>query len=123
MLGRLGGTWVALVLWGVIGVGLGSLVDNQVVAIVGVLAFTQLIEPIARLISRRGASAFASAGASAFGDLLPGGASDALAGGTLTSSAFGVDAAGAAQGAVVMVLWAAVLIGLGLVRTARRDLL
>ncbi len=47
----IGRTILALVLWSLIGVGIGTLVRNQVVAIVIVLAFTQFIEPIARAAS------------------------------------------------------------------------
>ena len=40
---------LAMALWATIGVGLGSLVPNQVAAIVIVIAFTQFVEPILRL--------------------------------------------------------------------------
>ena len=39
----------AAALWAVLGVAFGSVVPNQVAAIVVILAFTQLVEPIARL--------------------------------------------------------------------------
>ncbi|HHW50332.1 MAG TPA: ABC transporter permease subunit [Pseudoclavibacter sp.] len=42
---------VALVLWTVIGVTLGSVVTSQVVAIVLVLVFTQVVEPILRVVA------------------------------------------------------------------------
>ena len=37
---------LAYMLWALIGVGLGSLISNQIAAIVGVLVFTQFIEPL-----------------------------------------------------------------------------
>ena len=39
---------LAFVLWVLIGVGVGALVRNQVGAIVGVLVFTQFLEPVGR---------------------------------------------------------------------------
>ena len=76
-----GDTWalfgrmiLAFVLWVLIGVGVGALVRNQVGAIVGVLVFTQFLEPIGRT-----APAFVE-GLSEFTRFLPGAASDALVG-------------------------------------------
>ena len=40
---------IAFVLWVLVGIGVGALVRNQVVAIVVVLVFTQFLEPIGRL--------------------------------------------------------------------------
>ncbi|MFI5426384.1 hypothetical protein [Aeromicrobium sp. UC242_57] len=65
---------VALALWCMIGVGLGSVLPNQVGAIIAILAFTQFVEPIVRL----GLSAFdATAPIARF---LPGAAAEAIAG-------------------------------------------
>ncbi len=51
-----GATWamflrsvIAMALWAIIGVGLGALIRSQAGAIVAVIAFTQFIEPIARM--------------------------------------------------------------------------
>ena len=63
-----------IVLWVFVGVGVGALVRNQVGAIVGVLVFTQFIEPVARA-----AAAFVE-GLTEFTNYLPGAASDALVG-------------------------------------------
>ena len=41
---------VALVLWALVGVGFGSVLTNQVAAIVVLLAFTQFVEPLLRLL-------------------------------------------------------------------------
>jgi ABC-2 type transport system permease protein len=65
---------LAMALWAVIGVGLGVLVPSQVAAIVIVLAFTQFIEPILRLVA-----SFWDWTAG-IGQFLPGAASDALVG-------------------------------------------
>jgi hypothetical protein len=48
MIGRIVASFV---LWTLIGVGVGTLVRNQVAAVVGVLAFTQFLEPIARTVA------------------------------------------------------------------------
>lgn len=71
---------VAFVLWVLIGIGVGVLVRNQVVAIVLVLAFTQFVEPIVRTVG-----AFVD-GFSEVTPFLPGGASDGLVGASLYSS-------------------------------------
>ena len=47
---------LAFVLWVLVGIGVGALVRNQVGAIVGVLVFTQFLEPVGRTAAalRRG---------------------------------------------------------------------
>ncbi|KRC61726.1 hypothetical protein ASE14_12935 [Agromyces sp. Root81] len=65
---------LAMALWGAIGVGLGVLVVNQVAAIVIVIAFTQFVEPILRVV------ASLSDVTASIGKFLPGAASDALVG-------------------------------------------
>jgi ABC-2 type transport system permease protein len=72
---------LAMALWGAIGVGLGSLVPNQVAAIVIVIAFTQFVEPILRL------AATLSDLTASIGQFLPGAASDALVGASFYSIA------------------------------------
>ncbi|WP_448002255.1 ABC transporter permease [Agromyces bauzanensis] len=68
---------LAMALWGAIGVGLGALVPNQVAAIVIVIAFTQFVEPILRLVA-----SFSEVTAG-IGTFLPGAASDALVGASI----------------------------------------
>ncbi|MEO6827067.1 MAG: ABC transporter permease [Microbacteriaceae bacterium] len=78
---------LAMALWALIGVGLGTLVPNQVATIIIVLAFTQFVEPLLRL-----ASSFTDVTA-ALGKFLPGAASDGLVGSsffTISSPASGV---------------------------------
>ena len=72
---------LAMALWGTIGVGLGTLVTNQVAAIVIVIAFTQFVEPILRL------AASLNDVTAQVGQFLPGAASDALVGASFYSIA------------------------------------
>lgn len=113
MLGRM---LLAYVLWVLIGIGVGALVRNQVGAIVGVLVFTQFIEPIVRT-----AAAFID-GLSDAVRFLPGAASDSLVGASIftvaapTGSSLEWWAAG-----LVLLAYAAVLLALGYLTTWRRD--
>ena len=68
---------VVTVLWAMIGVAFGSVVPNQVAAIVVILAFTQFVEPIARLAL----GAFERSDSVA--RFLPGAAADGLIGSSL----------------------------------------
>ena len=107
---------LAFVLWSWVGLGLGSIVRNQVAAIVIALVFTQLVEPLIRT-----AAAFAPAIEPA-ARYLPSAASD-----TLTGSNFYVmlGATGESQqwwvGAVVLAVYAIVLTAIGAITTWRRD--
>ncbi len=71
---------LAMALWALIGVGVGSLITNQVTSIVVVLAFTQFVEPILRF----GTSIWDWT--AALGKFLPGAASDALVGASIFTS-------------------------------------
>ncbi|WP_353988304.1 ABC transporter permease [Ruicaihuangia caeni] len=110
---------LALMLWSIIGVGLGALVPNQVAAIVIVLAFTQFIEPILRT----GAAVWEWA--ADVGKFLPGAASDALVGASFLSMAAAPGSSSALlewwQGALVLVGIAAILVGIGSFTTWKRD--
>ncbi|WP_375003768.1 ABC transporter permease [Aeromicrobium sp. CTD01-1L150] len=66
--------------WSAIGVAFGGLVTNQVAAIVVILAFTQFVEPVARMV---GSSIDALSGVAQF---LPGAAADAVIGTSFFSS-------------------------------------
>jgi len=118
------GTWalfgrvlIAYALWTLIGVGLGSLIPNQVVAIVIVLAFTQFIEPMLRI---GGSFVEWLDGVTRY---LPGAASDALVG----SSFFSLMSQSADGqlpwwgGALVLAVFAAILVLIGGLTTWRRD--
>jgi hypothetical protein len=108
---------VAFVLWTLIGIGVGAVVRNQVVAIVLVLAFTQFIEPVARL-----AGGFV-AGLEPVARVLPGAASDALVG----ASAFSISMPTATEalewwaGGLVLLAYALVFLVLGQLTSWRRD--
>jgi hypothetical protein len=97
------GTPVASGLWGAIGVGLGSIVRNQVGALVGLLAWLLVVEGL--LISL----------VPSVGRLTPGQAGDALSGGTNDNLV------PPAAGGALLVAWAAALLAVGIGLTARRD--
>lgn len=108
---------IAFVLWVLIGVGVGALVRNQVGAVVGVLVFTQFIEPIVRT---------AAAYIDGLGDVvayLPGAASDALVGGSVFSVAMptGTEPIEWWVGGVVLLGYAVVILVLGYLTSWRRD--
>ncbi len=119
-----GDTWalfarsvLALMLWTLVGIGVGTLVRNQVVAIVLVLAFTQFVEPLLRL-----AGGFVDwlAEVTRF---LPGAASDALIG----ASIYNVMGTGGGStlewwhGGIVLLAYALVLLLIGHIASWTRD--
>ena len=109
---------LALVLWTVLGVGLGVLIPNQVAVIVIVLAFTQFVEPLLRL-----ASSFWEWSAR-IGGFLPGSASDALVGSSVFTSFSGAAATEALewwQGGLVLGGYAVLFVVAGALTTWRRD--
>jgi len=110
---------VANVLWALVGVALGMLVISQVGVIIAALAFTQLVEPMARL----GLSFFPSvAGIAKF---FPGAASDAVTGGASIYTMMTAMGSGGSltiwQGGLVLLAYAVVLGVLGYVLRIRRD--
>ncbi|AYF98757.1 ABC transporter permease [Protaetiibacter intestinalis] len=114
----LGRVVIAMVLWAVIGVGLGVLVPNQVAVIVIVLAFTQFVEPLLRT-----AAAFWEWSA-AVGRFLPGAAGDALVGSSIFSALTGGSAVQPLewwQGGLVLAGYAALFLVAGAATTWRRD--
>lgn len=115
MLGRM---LIAFVLWVFVGIGVGTLVRNQVAAIVGVLVFTQFVEPIARM-----AGTLVDGVAEAT-EYLPGAASDALVGASIYTGLMpGGDAAGLEwwAGGLVLLGYAAFFLVIGYFTTWRRD--
>ena len=102
----LGGAWAALVIYAVIGVGVGALVRNQVGAIVGVLVYLFVVETIVQAIP-------AIDGAYKW---LPGGALEAM------TATFGqTDLLRAWQGGLVLLGYGLVAAALGTVLAVRRD--
>lgn len=108
---------LAYALWVLIGIGVGALVRNQVGAIVGVLVFTQFLEPVGRA-----AAAFVD-GLSNVTQYLPGAASDALVGASVFAISTGEGPAPLEwwAGGLVLLGYAVVLLVLGHVTSWRRD--
>jgi hypothetical protein len=107
---------LAMALWAAVGIGLGSVVTNQVAVIVIVVAFTQFVEPVLRSV---GALADWLADIVQF---LPGAASDTLVG----TSIFGLVSDGSDglewwAGALILAGIVAVLTAIGSLTTWRRD--
>jgi len=116
MLGRI---VIAFALWVLVGIGVGTLVRNQVAAVVIVLAFTQFVEPIARV-----AGMFVD-GLDSVLRFLPGAASDTLVGTSIYTATTGT-ASGAEPlewwvGGIVLLGYAIVLMVLGHLTSWRRD--
>lgn len=109
---------LALTIWVIVGIGVGSLVRNQVAAVVGVLVFTQFLEPIART-----AGAFVD-GLDTVTNYLPGAASDALVGMSIFTVAGAGSGAGLEwwAGGAVLLAYAAVFLVLGYLFNWRRDI-
>lgn len=110
---------IALVLWVLIGIGVGTLIRNQVAAVVGLLAFTQFVEPILRTIGA------VAEGIAPITKYLPGAASDALVGASIYSSLGAAGAGGSTlewwAGGLLLLGYAAVFLLLGWLFSWRRD--
>lgn len=107
---------LALAIWCTFGVGLGTLLPNQIASVVVILAFTQFVEPVLRIGL---ASVDALAGAQKF---LPGAAAEALAGSSLYSSTGMLGLLDREWGAVVLVGYAVLFALAGYGTTLRRDI-
>ena len=108
---------LALTVWAMVGVGFGTVLPNQVAAIVVVLAFTQLVEPVLRL------ALGAIGGLEGIAKWLPGAAGEAIAGTSFYSaSGIGGDLLTRWQGLVVLVGYGVVLAAIGRFTTFRRDI-
>lgn len=117
-----GGIWRALAqavlgmaLWAGIGVGFGALLRNQVTAIVVILAFSQLVEPLARI----GLSAWSAT--SDIAQYLPGAAADAMVGASLYTIGSPVQLLPWWQGALVLSGYTALFCLFGGLSWMRRD--
>jgi hypothetical protein len=109
---------VVSALWAVIGVAFGSVLPNQVAAIVVILVFTQFVEPIARL----SLGAFDATGGVA--KYLPGAAADGLMGASFFAAFGGGESDLLPRWAALLVLltYAGVLALVGRFTTLRRDI-
>ncbi|RBY86439.1 ABC transporter permease [Blastococcus sp. TF02A-30] len=99
-------SWLALIIYSVIGVGLGALLRNQVGAIVGGLVYLFVVEPIIRSVP-------ATAGAYKW---MPGGALEAL-----TATFEGPELLQAWQGGLLLLGYGLVAALLGTLLAVRRD--
>jgi ABC-2 type transport system permease protein len=97
------GGLAAVAVWGAIGVGMALILRNQIASVIGLLAWVFLVENLLFGLVPR------------VGRFTPGRATDALIGQT-DRHLLSVGAGGG-----VLVAWAAVLIAVGVVLTARRD--
>jgi ABC-2 type transport system permease protein len=118
VIAAIGRSVLALVLWALVGVGFGSVLTNQVAAIVVLLGFTQFVEPLLRLAL----SAFDVTDEVA--KFLPGAAGESLAGASLYSTAQvgGLTLLTPWQGALVLGAYALGLVAIGRFTTFRRDI-
>ncbi len=107
---------LVIAVWAVIGAAFGAMVTNQVAAIVIILAFTQFVEPIARVGL---AAVDGLAGVAAY---LPGAAADSVIGASFFASMGSGDLLPRAGGMAVLLLYVALFAGLGRVTTLRRDI-
>ena len=100
------GVWAALVIYAVIGVGIGALLRNQVGAVVGALVYLYVVEPVIRSVP---------ATAPAF-RWLPGGALEAM-----TATLNATDLLSPWQGGVLLLGYGLVAAVLGTFLAVRRD--
>jgi ABC-2 type transport system permease protein len=107
---------VVVTLWAVIGVAFGALVPNQVAAIVIILAFTQFVEPVARMVL------MLVDGLDVVASFLPGGAADSLIGATFLGDPATVDLLPRWAAGLVLVGYAVVFAVVGRLTTLRRDI-
>lgn len=101
---------VAVALWTLIGIGIGTLIRNQVAAVLVAVAVTFLIEPLASV-------GLAAADLDSVGKFLPSNASTAM---TSPPSVLG-DLLPWWGGGMVLLAYAAIFAGLGVLLSVRRD--
>ena len=116
VLRALGLSVLALAVWTMVGVGFGAVLPNQVAAIVVILAFTQLVEPMVRL------ALGAIEGAAAVAKFLPGAAGEAITGSSFYQAMGLAELLPWWQGLLVLVGYGLVLTVIGRLTTFRRDI-
>ncbi len=112
----LGMSVLVMVMWAVLGTAVGSVLTNQVAAIIVILAFTQFVEPIARLAL--GAWHVTESVAKFF----PGSAADAVVGTSFFSQGGSADLLGRPAGAAVLLGYVLIFALVGRFVTLRRDI-
>lgn len=116
VLGTIARTVLTLTLWCVVGVGFGAALPSQVVAVVVLLAFTQLVEPLLRVFL---AAVEPLAGV---GRWLPGAAGEAITGASLYSEIGAGELLSPGVGLLVLLGYGLLLALVGRFTTLRRDL-
>lgn len=107
---------LALGLWAVIGVGMGALIKNQIAAIVVIIGFNQIVDPVLRLV-------LALANLGGVEKFLPTAAAESVSGGgfsTLMATGSGSSLSWWAGG-LVLLGYGIVFVVLGWLLTLRRD--
>lgn len=112
----LGLSALALAVWALLGVALGSVITSQVAIVVIALAFTQFVEPIARVVL--GMTSWGADVAS----FLPGAAGEAISGGSFYAASGMGTLLSWWQGLLVLLAYVAVLALVGRFTTLRRDI-
>lgn len=107
---------VALAIWCSVGVGFGAVLTNQVAAVVVLLAFTQLVEPLLRLVLSLWDAT------SSVAQFLPGAAGEAITGGSFYSSSGMAELLDPWQGLLVLAAYGVVLAVVAHLTTMRRDI-
>lgn len=108
---------VALTVWSLVGVGLGAALPNQVASLVTLLAFTQFVEPVARMAL----PALLDDAGSTIAAFLPGAAGEAMTGASLFNALSMGSILDWWQGGLVLVGYGLLLATLGRMTTFRRD--
>lgn len=108
---------LALVVWTVVGVGFGTLMTHQVAVIVVLLAFTQFVEPLLRVVLGQ------LDWADGLAKFLPGAAGEAITGASFyADSGLGPDLLSSGEGLGVLLAYAVVFAVLGRLLTLRHDI-
>ncbi|MBC9225819.1 ABC transporter permease subunit [Aeromicrobium sp. 636] len=112
----LGMSVLVMTIWAVLGTAIGSVLTNQVAAIIVILAFTQFVEPIARV------ALGAWDATSEVAKYLPGAAADAVLGSSFFAQDTTTDLLSRGPGAIVLLAYVVVFVLLGRFVTLRRDI-
>lgn len=112
----LGMSVLVMALWAVLGTAIGSVLTNQVAAIIVIIAFTQFVEPIARL------ALAAWEATSDVARFMPGAAADAMLGASFFAQDGAADLLSRGAGAAVLLGYVAVFVLIGRLVTLRRDI-
>jgi len=111
----LGMSVLVMTIWAVLGTAIGSVLTNQVAAIIVILAFTQFVEPIARV------ALGAWDATSEVARFLPGAAADAMLGASFFAQDTSTDLLSRGAGAAVLLGYVVLFALVGRFVTLRRD--